>query len=358
MAVFSVKQDVTDISGFKEIDEITQYLSGRYISSNEAVWRILSFPIHDRYPPVVHLAVHLENGQRVYFTDANVGELAMNPPNTTLTGFFTLCQNDDFAKSLLYSEVPTYYTWNASRKTFQRRKRGERVEGQHSIFKENTIARLYTVHPNQYECFFLRLLLVNVRGPTCFQQLRTVNGVVHDTFRGACEAMNLLENDQHWDVCIKDSCETSNPHQIRSLFAIILTTCFPSSPTDLWEKYKSNMAEDILHRVRFEKSDSDITSTSEVYNEALINIEAHCLVIANKFLCQLGMPSPIRSDAPSVDVDFFREHNYNIEDLLQYVQSNIPLLTIEQKKNLRHNHENYKQRDWGFILLGCSWWNW
>ncbi|KAF0720858.1 ATP-dependent DNA helicase, partial [Aphis craccivora] len=44
-------------------DEITSYQSGRYVSSSEAVWRILSFPIHERYPSVFHLSVHLENGQ-------------------------------------------------------------------------------------------------------------------------------------------------------------------------------------------------------------------------------------------------------------------------------------------------------
>ena len=41
------------------IDEIERYQLGRYISSNEAVWRIFSFPIHERHPTVVHLAVHL-----------------------------------------------------------------------------------------------------------------------------------------------------------------------------------------------------------------------------------------------------------------------------------------------------------
>lgn len=50
-------------------DEITQYQMGRYISSNEAVWRILGFGIHERYPTVQHLQVHLENGQRVFFTE-------------------------------------------------------------------------------------------------------------------------------------------------------------------------------------------------------------------------------------------------------------------------------------------------
>ncbi|XP_075236541.1 uncharacterized protein LOC142333393 [Lycorma delicatula] len=61
-----------------------------YISSNEAVWRILSFPIHERHPTVVHLAVHLENGQRVYFRTENVRTRALLPPLTTLTAFFSL----------------------------------------------------------------------------------------------------------------------------------------------------------------------------------------------------------------------------------------------------------------------------
>ena len=98
-------------------DEVVQYQARRYISSNEAVWRILSFPIHERSPTVVHLAVHLQNGQRVYFTETNVQQRALNPPDTTLTAFFfAYVKNDSFAKKLLYFEVPTYYTWNANKK--------------------------------------------------------------------------------------------------------------------------------------------------------------------------------------------------------------------------------------------------
>lgn len=109
MAVFGIARA-------NNLDEIKQYQMGRYISSNEAVWRIFAFPIHERYPTVVHLAVHLENGQRVYFTTENVAERAAQPPETTLTAFFSLCRRDNFAKTLLYYEVPGYYTWNTSRK--------------------------------------------------------------------------------------------------------------------------------------------------------------------------------------------------------------------------------------------------
>ena len=45
-----------------QVDEIVDYQNARYVSSNEAAWWILEFPIHDRDPPVQQLAVHLENG--------------------------------------------------------------------------------------------------------------------------------------------------------------------------------------------------------------------------------------------------------------------------------------------------------
>lgn len=110
-------------------DEIHQYQMGRYISSNEAIWRLFSFQIHERYPTVVHLAVHLENGQRVYFTEENAVEVASNPPDTTLSAFFKLCRNDTFAQTLLYADVPMYFTWNKSKNDFERRKVGKSVVG-------------------------------------------------------------------------------------------------------------------------------------------------------------------------------------------------------------------------------------
>ena len=44
-------------------DEISDYQLGRYVGSNEAFWRLMQFPIHKRFPAIIHLAVHLENGK-------------------------------------------------------------------------------------------------------------------------------------------------------------------------------------------------------------------------------------------------------------------------------------------------------
>jgi len=87
-----------------QVDEISEF------QTLEAAWRILECPIHERFPPVEHLAIHLQNGQRVYFTEDSAREQASgDPPKTTLTEF---CQYDDNAMALLYEEVPQYYTWS------------------------------------------------------------------------------------------------------------------------------------------------------------------------------------------------------------------------------------------------------
>jgi hypothetical protein len=67
MAVFGIQ--TTDIN-----EEITRDQFALYVNYNEAIWSMFSFPIHERHPTVVHLAVRLENGQRVYFTASNVAQ--------------------------------------------------------------------------------------------------------------------------------------------------------------------------------------------------------------------------------------------------------------------------------------------
>ena len=105
---------------------------------------ILEFPIHERFPPVQQLAVHLENGQRVYFTEDTARDQASGePPKTTLTEFFALCQVDDFAKTLLYVDVPEYYTWN--NKSWQRRKQGTQVAGYPGVKQAQALGRVYTI---------------------------------------------------------------------------------------------------------------------------------------------------------------------------------------------------------------------
>lgn len=314
-----------------ERDEISKFQMGRYVNCNEALWRIFSFAIHERYPTVVHLAVHLENGQRVYFNAENAAQRAERPPGTTLTSFFSTCASDPFARTLLYSEMPRFYTWNASPKKWLRRKQGQPVDGYPDVFSTDALGRIYTVHPKNDDCFYLRLLLVNVRGPTSFESLRTVDGMVCATFREACQQLQLLEHDNHWNQTLDDAIASSSANEVRTLFAMIISTCQPSNPRQLWDTYKDEIAEDILHRLRVATGNLVLQMNDDIYNEALVLIEDLCLLMSGKILTQIHMPAPNRQSRDVLNRELERERAYNTATLQQQVQRNVPLLNEQQK---------------------------
>ena len=116
--------------------------------------------------------------------------------------------------------------------------------------RQPNIGRVYAVLPKFRETFYLRMLLHHVRGPTSFEHLRTVDGILHPTFHAACIAYGLLESDAHWINCLQEAVETLNPRAMRELFAVIAHSGFPSSPLELWDRFKEPMCEDFLHQVR------------------------------------------------------------------------------------------------------------
>ena len=313
------------------LDEVSAFQTGRYISSNEAVWRILSFPIHERFPTVVHLNIHLENGQRVYFTKENVQQQLQNAPKTTLTAFFDLCKTDNFAKTILYCDVPRYYTWNASAKIFQRRKQGADVDGYPGVKSTEALGRVYTVHPtSNAECFFLRMLLHVIKGPTSFTDLKTVEDQVCETFREACQRRGLLENDQHWEMAMAEASAVQSPSRLRHLFCILLTACAISNPLLLWEKFKENLSEDILLQLRRDNLQLQVNFSPDIFNKALIFLEDICLSMSGRDLNQYGLPSPQRSSNNHLSTEILRETNYNTHALEKLVVTNEPLLLPDQ----------------------------
>ncbi|XP_055941777.1 uncharacterized protein LOC129971825 [Argiope bruennichi] len=325
MAIFNLTNN--DI----QYDEIQTHEIERYLSSNEAVWRILGFSIHERHPNVVHLSVHLDNGQRVYFTEENVLERVQDPPETTLTAFFSLCQSDAFALSLLYHQVPKYYTWNKSNKKWVPRKSGQTVPDHPGIKSSDALGHVYTVHPSNSECFHLRLLLHEVIGPTSFSDLKTLNGIVCETFIQACGLRGLLEEDSHWKSTLDEAATTHSGRMLRDLFAVILHTCCVSNLVQLWNLHRENMSEDILHKTRIAVNNMDLDYNDEIFNSALLALEDKIKTLGGTDLKVFGLPEIHRDINNSLNYEIIRETRYNIHQLTSYIETNEPNLIDDQR---------------------------
>ncbi|GKE31150.1 DNA helicase [Tanacetum coccineum] len=95
------------------VDEIQNYIEGRFICAHEAYWRIFKFDIHHREPAVQILAVHLEDMQRITFRDRDRLRLVVDflgKKNTTLTEWFAYKGCRDFFEVQTINDVlyPTY----------------------------------------------------------------------------------------------------------------------------------------------------------------------------------------------------------------------------------------------------------
>ena len=64
------------------------------------------------------------------------------------------------------------------------------------------IGRMYFVGPSGGERFFLRTLLTIVKGVRSYEDLRSLDINVYETFKVVCVARGLYDSDEEWHQCL------------------------------------------------------------------------------------------------------------------------------------------------------------
>ncbi|XP_056694876.1 uncharacterized protein [Spinacia oleracea] len=245
------------------IDEIQAYYDCRYISPCEAVWRIFGFDLQYRTPSVQRLTFHLPGEQNVVFKDDDYIDAVLNKPNVEKSQFLAWMEfNKTSAKArkLTYVEFPTQFVW----------KDGKWQDRQLSF----SIGRIYHVPPGCGEKYYLRILLNHVKGPTCYEDIRTVNSVVYPSFKEACYARGLLDDDKEYIDGITEASFWGSAHYLRNLFAMLLLSDSLSRPEFVWNATWHLLSDDILHRQRRAIQIDDLElSDDQLKNYTLSEIE-------------------------------------------------------------------------------------
>jgi len=151
---------------------------------------------------------------------------------------------------------------------------------------------MYFDSPQSGEGFYLRTLLTVKAGATSYSDLRTVNGIQYDTFKEACKALGLLENDYKWRLCLMEVAEMQLGYTLRMLFATILFHCNLTAPTLPWNQFRHKICDDLLHKLINLYPNHDF-SQEEVYDYDLYLID-HVLNTWGKHLADFpDMPQVI-----------------------------------------------------------------
>jgi hypothetical protein len=228
-------------SAAESCDEIKMYYDCRYLSACEAVWRIFSFDINYRYPSVERLSFHLEGEEPIMFEDDDDLEDVLNKPHIRDTKFLAWMEANKIyadAKDLTYGEFPLKFTWKASQHKWSPRQRGV------------SVGRIHFVPPGSGEKFYLRTLLNYVKGPTSYDEIKTVKDIKYDSFKEACFALGLLEDDKEFIDAINQASFWGTADFMRRLFVTLLLTNQFARPEVVWSKTWENLSDDIVYRQR------------------------------------------------------------------------------------------------------------
>ncbi|XP_071712987.1 uncharacterized protein [Rutidosis leptorrhynchoides] len=305
-------------------DKIATYYSCPYLSACEASWRLFNFDIVHRTPTVYRLQFHLPNHEPIYYDNDEVVENVLLKPSVGTSQFieWMRCNEiDENARQYTYVEFPRHYVWNKGARKWTRSK------------DQRTVGRINYVPPKSSETYYLRILLNKVRGPTCYEDIRTVNDVVYDTFKETCYAMGLLDDDREYVVSLNETYQVASGDYCRSLFVSLITTDSLSCADRVWNETRDLLSKDLRHECPTQILDQDEDQIKKVlYNLALAKIEKMLNSSGNSLKNIANMPYP---DYEYID----NSCNMMIQDEMSYDMHNLQVehetlfstMTDEQK---------------------------
>lgn len=271
--------------------------------------------VAQEYPPMMQLQVHLEHEQYIVF-DEDDETVSQRPRDTHLTAFFKANEQYPEARTVTYPDFPSKFTWNYGRRSWSPRK-GAKTSG-----------RMVFVPPNAGEKFYARLLLSVVCDVRSFADLRTVQGVLYDTYREACLARGLLADDSEWKRTLEDGAFMQTGSQLRQLFITIVAENHPSRPAQLWHLFKVSLCDDLRRTLMLRNV--VITSDEQIFDYGLHLLQMR-LARDDKSMETVGLPKP-HEDWASLLSTNVRPHQYvyNRAEQSLLLQDALPRLNEEQ----------------------------
>lgn len=207
----------------------------------KVVWRIYSFYIHFSEPSVERLNYHLEDEHSIVYEDhENIEDVIKRLYNNTTKFLAWMKANQKYseARKLTYNQFPLKFVWKAKYHEWAPRQLGR------------SIGRVYFAPFGSGEKLYLRTLLNYIKGPTSYDDIKIVDNVKYNSFKEACFAMGLLDDDKEFiDATIEASLWGTCTY-LRRLFAILMISDHLARPEVVWNSTLTNLIDDILHRQR------------------------------------------------------------------------------------------------------------
>ncbi|CAN7080162.1 unnamed protein product [Brassica oleracea var. botrytis] len=274
------------------VDEIKRFIDCRYISPCEGMWRILGFELHYSSTSIQRLSFHIPGEHNVTYDDEeDIDDVLTKEKNQTsqFLEFMKMCSQNSDAKELTYIQFPYFFVWNKSKPEWTPRQRS------------SAVGRIHPTSPSAGQRFYLRILLNKVKGPTCYEDIRTVDGITYPTHKEACYALGLLDDDKEYIEAIKEASQWGSGVYLRRIFVYLLASESLSQTEHVWSETWHLLSDDILHMQRaiLQRPGLEM-SNDQLKNQTLLEIEKQLRSSGNTLENFSSMPFPTNINIPSM----------------------------------------------------------
>jgi len=325
------------------INEVKEYLHCRYICEQDACWRMFGYDIHRHFPAVERMPVHMPNENFITFSARAKMDRLLSAEflrRTMLTQWFVCNELFPEARTLTYPEFPSKWVWDQRDRRWSKRKQ-----------RHDKIGRLHYVHPLAGERYYLRMLLLIVKGATSYEHLRFHNRVYHHTFKEACKSRGLLSDDHEWYDAFDEAAAWATSPQLRSLFVTMILFCEVGDENTLFEKVWRHLADDIIYQYRDMIGDPSYQLPDSMARDYLLDELSALFSQSGKNITDFNLPPKTHAAYPILHNRFVEEELSHPLDPL--IDMNNPTVSLnEDQKNAFHKIvQRVEQNEPGFFFV-------
>ncbi|KAI9121592.1 hypothetical protein K1719_008625 [Acacia pycnantha] len=201
------------------------------------------------------------------------------------------------------------------------------------IIAKPRVSRLTHAAPPSGEFYYLGILLTKVKGPSSYEAIRTVHGVVHPTYHAACIALGLLDDDCEFVAALKEASMWAVGQSLRAMFMSMLLCCCLTGTRLCGRRLLKFYREDLLHIPHRDPVSSTILiSASDKEQAALIEIRTLLQKNGKSISDFPSLPMPSSSTHVNVDNHLIRQElNYNKVQLQKQSEQIVKSLNVDQQ---------------------------
>jgi hypothetical protein len=230
----SVRMRFEQIGGQPTLQqELREWQKARYLSSSEAVTRLLDIDVHEMEPSVFRVRIHLPGESRVVFQPDNPASVeAAHFKQSHLEMYF---DRGAMGANLKFREFWEYHIATS--------------KGKISARVEPVVCRIMQIPPKDIELYCLRLLLDTFPatafdelkfGKPSFKQAAVEKGIYDDDNEREYALRDLINPDARpsdWESAPENVTSTVTAERVQYFFALLIANCDGDSNQALFDKY-------------------------------------------------------------------------------------------------------------------------